>query len=64
MITGGEPMMHPDFRDLVRTAWGHRFEVAVLTNGHFVDEETARFLRGAEFVQASLDGDQEIHDRI
>ena len=63
-ITGGEPLMHPMFKELVFCAWLRGFEVAVLTNGHLMDEATAAFLRDARFVQVSLDGNEPVHDSM
>lgn len=63
-ITGGEPLIHPDFRQLVFSVWAHGFDVAVLTNGHLIDKSTAVLLRNARFVQVSLDGNRDAHDKV
>ena len=65
-LTGGEPLVHPDFFDLAEAIRrrGHRF--SVLSNGTLIDSETARYLAllKPEFVQVSLDGTERVHDRI
>ncbi len=67
LITGGEPMLHPDFVDIYRFACEQGLIVTVFCNGSMVgDEELAVF---REFpprkVEVSLYGaSPEIHDRV
>ena len=65
-LTGGEPLLHPDFFLLAEEIRRHGHRLAVLTNGTTVDAETARHLAllKPEFVQISLDGTEPVHDRI
>ena len=63
-ITGGEPLMHPRFREMVMAVRRHGFQLAVLTNGHLIDQSMAVLLRNAKFVQVSLDGDEAAHDAV
>ena len=65
-LTGGEPLMHPDFFALAEEIQRRGHRLAVLTNGTMVDADTARYLAllKPEFVQVSLDGTERIHDRI
>lgn len=67
-VTGGEPFVRSDFmRLLERLAAGRaRYSFAVLTNGTAIDRERARALARLRpgFVQVSLDGRPETHDRI
>jgi radical SAM protein with 4Fe4S-binding SPASM domain len=67
-LTGGEPFLREDFPDLLErlTSDPRTFRVAILTNGSFIDEETARWLGGLgiTFVQVSLEGGRERNDRI
>ena len=65
-LTGGEPMLHPDFFSFaqkIRDA-GHR--LAILTNGTLIDAAAASRLAALQpvFVQISLDGTREAHERI
>ena len=43
-ITGGEPMMHPDFEKIVVGCLNELTLVSVLTNGYFVDEHLVEIL--------------------
>lgn len=67
-VTGGEPFLRRDFPELLGILADHRnrFGFAVLTNGSFIDASTARRLRelAPEFVQVSIEGSRESHDRI
>jgi radical SAM protein with 4Fe4S-binding SPASM domain len=67
-LTGGEPFLAVGFLDLIEAirASRMRLEFAVMTTGLPVDRELARTLvgLGPVFVQVSLDGDEEAHDRL
>ena len=43
-ITGGEPLMHPDFEKIVTGCIQELNLVSILTNGYFVDERLVEFL--------------------
>ena len=43
LITGGEPLLRPDFRDIYLSAKRHGFIISVFTNGTLIDEEIADF---------------------
>jgi MoaA/NifB/PqqE/SkfB family radical SAM enzyme len=66
-LTGGEPLMHPDFKSIVqqllRPGYTH---VAVLTNGlllrRYLEDDSWDFNR--LHLQISLDGLQAAHDRL
>ena len=65
-LTGGEPLLHPDFKDLLDYG-ARRCSVSLLTNGTLVDGELARFLSGLGDVriQVSIDGSgEDIHDAV
>ena len=65
-LTGGEPLLHPEFFALAREIRlrGHR--LGVLTNGTLIDAACAERLAALHpvFVQVSLDGPERIHDGI
>jgi radical SAM protein with 4Fe4S-binding SPASM domain len=63
-FTGGEPMMRPDFVDIIKEAHKLDFVISVASNGTFVRENIASVLKDAEVahVQVSLDGLREMHD--
>lgn len=64
-LSGGEPLAHPGFWDVLAEA-ARGGEVSVLTNGTLVDDAAARALAGSgAAVQVSLDGpDAESHDAV
>src|SRR5580704_14240414 len=57
-IGGGEPMLRPDFFDLLAYAVDHRVGVKFSTNGTRMTAEKARRLAAMDYVdvQVSLDG--------
>lgn len=65
-LTGGEPLLHPEFFPLAREVRRRRMRLGILTNGTLVSDEIAGELASLEpaFVQVSLDGPRDIHDRI
>jgi MoaA/NifB/PqqE/SkfB family radical SAM enzyme len=56
-LTGGEPTLHPRFRDLVRSAKRHGFQVRTGTNGSLLDAKLIDDLAeaGVDFLWYSLD---------
>ncbi len=63
-FSGGEPLIHPDFKKIATKVYELGMEVQVATNGTLVDRDLAGWFReiGAG-VQVSLDGSRpEIHD--
>jgi len=65
-ITGGEPFLRPDFPDILAELARAQFDCFVLSNGTLIGPEQARLVSelGVKGVQVSLEGPQEIHDRI
>ena len=65
-ITGGEPLTHPDLFWLLREAGKRGIVTAVLTNGTLIGKREAVKLKtcGVDYVQVSLDGTEETHDKI
>jgi radical SAM protein with 4Fe4S-binding SPASM domain len=64
-LTGGEPMVYPQFKELVQEIKKRRFFMRLTTNGTLLAGK-ADFLvaSGVEVVVVSLDGPPEFHDRI
>ncbi len=67
-VTGGEPFVHADFMKLLQhfsedRAW---YSFAILSNGSLIDDTVARKLEPLRpaFVQVSMEGKQETHDRL
>ena len=46
-LTGAEPMTHPDFNTILRLCL-KRCNVCIFTNGSFINEKKARFLKRVE----------------
>lgn len=67
-LTGGEPLLHPRFRDIVSLLREHKLRIVIETNGLLVDEDLARFLGEGEnrpFISVSIDGAKpETHDYL
>lgn len=56
-LSGGEPMMNPDFFAIIRYAKSLGFKVIVLTNGTLITKENAKVLaEWCDEVQISIDG--------
>lgn len=65
-LTGGEPLLHPDFMKLSGEIRNRGIRLGILTNGTLIDEKMAQDLASLSpvLVQVSLDGPEEIHDSI
>ena len=58
-LTGGEPVSHPQFRQLVKLIEDAGLEIIIETNGTLVDDSLAQFLKICShgiFISVSLDG--------
>ena len=66
LLSGGEPLVRPDFSELIEhgTAAGLRFTLS--TNGTLIDTAMAAHLAGAGIIYAgvSIDGDEQTHDLL
>jgi radical SAM protein with 4Fe4S-binding SPASM domain len=63
LISGGEPLLHRDFRKLNDYLSDRDLRTVLLSNGTLIDDDTVSWLRLQE-VQISLDGMEEAHDYI
>lgn len=64
-ITGGEPLLYPHFRELLVAAKKRGFMVNLQTNGIRLAEVADLLVDlDVEWINISLDGPQEAHDRI
>jgi MoaA/NifB/PqqE/SkfB family radical SAM enzyme len=67
-LTGGEPILHPRFADLLELFTRHGFRLGVVTNGWLADrylETLAPYRPYVEFVAVSLDSHlRSEHDRL
>jgi radical SAM protein with 4Fe4S-binding SPASM domain len=66
VISGGEPLVHPEAKEIFRFLQKSRLRVDLLTNGIKVDSEFASILSSKKFTtHVSLDGvDSETHDYL
>lgn len=67
-LTGGEPLLHPEFRELVRLVDDEGLPMTIETNGTLIDRGLAGFLKQKKhvsFITVSLDGvDAQTHERM
>ena len=65
-LTGGEPMLHPDFFEIAECVHSMGFFWGMTTNATLIDEESAAKLRqtGMSTVSVSLDGMEQSHDSL
>jgi SynChlorMet cassette radical SAM/SPASM protein ScmF len=65
-LTGGEPMIHPKFREIARMLSDEGLGLNMETNGTLIDEDAARFLKDEtkiSFISISLDSiHEQAHD--
>lgn len=63
-ITGGDPILHPNFWELLKLLKQHEIPFTILGNPFHLNDEVCRKLKslGCEKYQLSLDGMREIHD--
>lgn len=65
-LTGGEPLLHPEFTRIVDFLYQNKINLNIETNGILISEFLANFLKEkkpAPFISVSLDGSTtEIHD--
>ena len=63
LLSGGEPMTHPKFFDLLNMASDLGLRLSLSTNGTLIDASAARSLKDrVGYVGVSLDGLEETHD--
>src|SRR3989338_281774 len=57
VITGGEPLVFPDFDEIVKAIDPQKFYITSDTNGWFLDEKRAQHLKdiGVDKIQLSID---------
>lgn len=63
LLSGGEPLLHPDFWEINDILRDYSFRSVLLSNGTLIDREIVRKLRVHE-VQVSLDGMKEGHESL
>ncbi|HEY6871943.1 MAG TPA: radical SAM protein [Geobacteraceae bacterium] len=65
-LTGGEPLLRPDFFTILEAFAPYHYDLFVLSNGTLIDGKSAARLKelGVAGVQVSLEGPEAIHDSI
>jgi len=65
-LTGGEPLVRPDWDEIARLVAKLGMKVTVVTNGVLADAEVIRRMidAGVSGLSVSLDGAREVHDEI
>lgn len=66
-IGGGEPMLRPDFFEILEYAAAHHVGVKFSTNGTFIDAAAAKRLASMDYldIQISIDGaDADVNDAV
>lgn len=66
ILSGGEPLLHPDIFDISRRAKDKGFYVGLSTNGTLIDEQMIGRIAETDYnyVGISLDGVGETHDKF
>lgn len=64
VVTGGEPLCHPDLPAILGRIAGHGFPIGLVTNGYALSKRRAGRLRelGVSSLTVSLDGMRDSHD--
>ena len=67
-LTGGEPLLHPQFREIVSVINAEGLSIQIETNGTLIDQQMAKFLKQIEHfssISVSVDGaDAETHEDL
>lgn len=65
-LSGGEPMMRPNFWEMLAEAKRHGIQVTISTNATLIDREAAKRLKenGVSYIATSLYGPAEFHDKL
>jgi len=64
-LFGGEPMLHPQWLEIVRLVKQAGLRCNIVTNGTLIKKNAAEIIAaGLDEIIFSLDGPEEIHDRI
>jgi heme d1 biosynthesis radical SAM protein NirJ len=66
ILSGGEPLLHPDIFEIAHRAKAMGFYVGLSTNGTLIDESNIEQIAavGFNYVGVSLDGLQQTHDQF
>ncbi len=66
-LSGGEPLLRPDWDKIVERLAFNRVRLSIITNGYFIKENIKKFLRLKPYINqvaVSIDGVRDTHDYI
>jgi radical SAM protein with 4Fe4S-binding SPASM domain len=66
-LTGGEPLLHPQFKEICKLAQKNRYLISIKTNGTLIDDDLVHFFKDLKpkTVEISVySADKEEHDHI
>ena len=52
---GGEPLYHPNIKEILQKTIDYKLHLAIITNGQLLEGEVAKILSNADWVRISLD---------
>jgi radical SAM protein with 4Fe4S-binding SPASM domain len=66
VLTGGEPLLHPEFHNIFARSSALFQKTMVQTNGTFINEQAVKFLKKYEIysVNVSLHGLKNVHEKL
>ncbi len=64
MLWGGEPLIYPQFEEIVRELRCKGFNLGIVTNGVMIDKYSQLLKQEFKHIYVSVDGVKEIHDKI
>lgn len=63
-VSGGEPLVHPDFDEIIKAAYEYGFQMMLATNGLEIPKHIETIEKYISDVSISLDGIGELHDEF
>jgi radical SAM protein with 4Fe4S-binding SPASM domain len=66
-ISGGEPFMRKDIREIIRSTEDYNFAVCINTNGTLLNDDDIRFIANSKIAKLGISLDaysQELHEKI
>jgi MoaA/NifB/PqqE/SkfB family radical SAM enzyme len=64
VLSGGEPLMHPELSRLIDVLRKTGIRISILTSGMLLESNASVVAQNVDDLIVSLDGPQQIHDRI
>lgn len=63
-VSGGEPLIHPDFDEIIKSAYDYGFQMMLATNGLEIPNHIETIEKYVSDVSISLDGIGDLHDEF